>query len=739
MADQRNFLLGRGESMIKTVAGPGRVPKKAHPYPFAEAVQTVSAQLKTVATRLDEIPKAACPNDQAVAALRLHPAYLAKSYFPDDFLRKANLKAVGSRPVTFVPRREVRKNKTEGELQLSTQIFVAGKREDFTLLPTLLSSWSEESPEGLELREIEDISAFTSADRLQINTETSGDVYEIVLHRPGRWISDALEEYARTVGATVLFDKSFLVKGLQFLPVRAGSTQIRALGEFSFLRVIRNMPTLRAMLPTITRVFGTGKTSVRIPTAAPVDPSIRVAVFDAGMPDIPALAPYVDSIEPNGIGAVVAECQEHGLAVTSALLFGPLTPGEEAPLPFAKVTHYRVVDANSGRDPVYLYDMLRHIDDTLRDGKFDFANISVGPEYPFDDGDIHPWTAVLDERLSTGNTIVTIAAGNTGEGDRLLGLHKIQVPADCVNAIAVGACDSPDGSWKRALWSSMGPGRSPGVFKPDGLSFGGTIQRPFLVLSEETDPSLVGVFGTSFAAPYALRSGIGVRALLGKDQINALAIRALLIHHAEDLGHHPSESGWGRFLADPNDMITCEDGAVHVLYQGEIAPAQYQRAPIPLPSSIPNVRVEITATVCFASDTDPQDPLHYTRSGIDVLFCKDDAYVDPKGSRKRKTRSFFRREQRFDDELTLRIDAHKWEPVVRQKARMLASLMRRPYFELHHNARRAGGKSPSDRPIRFALVVSIKAPKVRKLYDLVLAEYKLLQPLRPVTRVQVRT
>lgn len=41
--------------------------------------------------------------------------------------------------------------------------------------------------------------------------------------------------------------------------------------------------------------------------------------------------------------------------------------------------------------------------------------------------------------------------------------------------------------------------------------------------------------------------------------------------------------------------------------------------------------VTITATFCFASATDPQDPLNYTRSGLEVRFRPHDRKrKDPK-------------------------------------------------------------------------------------------------------------
>jgi hypothetical protein len=106
MAERRNFLLGRGENLMKPIDPPAMKPNKAHPYSFDEAVQTARAQLAPVIADIDALPAAACPRDEAVMAVTLHPAYLAKSYFPDSLLKKAHLHAIGSRKVTVQPRRE---------------------------------------------------------------------------------------------------------------------------------------------------------------------------------------------------------------------------------------------------------------------------------------------------------------------------------------------------------------------------------------------------------------------------------------------------------------------------------------------------------------------------------------------------------------------------------------------------------------------------------------------------------
>ena len=148
--------------------------------------------------------------------------------------------------------------------------------------------------------------------------------------------------------------------------------------------------------------------------------------------------------------------------------------------------------------------------------------------------------------------------------------------------LAVGACDTPENDWQRAPYSSVGPGRSPGLIKPDLVGFGGSMARPFVALSHELDPKLTSTGGTSFATPSIVRMASGVRAHFGAN-LSHLAIRALLVHTAETSEHDACEIGWGRCAQDLSEIVLCADDEVRVVYQGEISPAKYVRASIPVP------------------------------------------------------------------------------------------------------------------------------------------------------------
>src|SRR3546814_2766139 len=75
-----------------------------------------------------------------------------------------------------------------------------------------------------------------------------------------------------------------------------------------------------------------------------------------------------------------------------------------------------------------------------------------------------------------------------------------------------------------------GPGRSPGLIKPDGVAFGGSDAQPFIVYNALTN-QYAHTSGTSFSSPALLRTGIGVKASLNSP-LSMLAVKALMAQHA---------------------------------------------------------------------------------------------------------------------------------------------------------------------------------------------------------------
>jgi hypothetical protein len=505
------------------------------------------------------------------------------------------------------------------------------------------------------------------------------------------------------------------------------------------------MPELRQLRPV---AWSEGLRSaspfrINMQDIAPLNPELRVAVFDGGVPkDCMPQRLVRRKKAPGSMGPAVPECQGHGVGVTSAVLYGSLTHGQPLPQPFTAVDHYRVIDTETAHDPQgHYFDVLNRIMNVLRQDNYQFVNLSLGPDLPIEDDEVHVWTASLDEHFSDGRTLVTVAAGNTGENDWDAGNARIQAPADGVNVLSVGAADCAEDKWTRAAYSSIGPGRSPGLVKPDVLAFGGSKKHPFWIPDSMQSGQTVPIQGTSFAAPLALRAAIAIRTHLGP-VVEPLALKALLIHHSDPLAFEQREVGWGRVPTDFEQMITCPDGTVHVLYQGTLEPGKYLRARVPLPATGLTGDVRLKATFCYATETDPQDPINYTRAGLEITFRPDKTKFTKKEnqvSQQPASKTFFSvGDYQTEDEL--RRDAHKWEPCLKATKTFRSSSLNDPTFDIHYNARRAGANDLRAQSIPYALVLTIHAKKAKDLYNKVMQRYRtILQPLHPVLQIPVRS
>jgi hypothetical protein len=694
--------------------------------------------LKDTADRLAEIPDEACPRDFAVAAITLHPQYIAKSFYPAQLLREVGLKAVGSRPTAIRPERLRKGQKTapNDSPRPTTDLFVAGRRENLRQWAMELPRWTEERDGATQLFKIEQLRAFLAKERIAPIQAVEGELLlEVGLHLPEdfRFVLDEFEKYVEFLGLEIDTGRGFPAGGLFFVPLLASRELVPSLAQFTFLRVVREMPRLRTF-PSVTRVSALSRTW-SIPTAPALDPSFSVAVFDGGLGAAIDLSQWVETFDAPGVGPAMPEYEEHGAAVTSALLFGSLNGGT-SPVPFSKVSHYRVLDAGSHNDPYELYDVLRRIVRILEASQHEFINLSIGPDLPVEDTEVHAWTAVLDPLIHRKAILATIAVGNSGELDKRSGNARVQVPSDCVNALSIGGSTSVSPSWKRAPYSALGPGRSPGLVKPDVLAFGGCHTEPFWVLDPAAPGRALPTMGTSFASPTALRMSAGVRAHLGH-AVNALAIKALLIHTATDKGYPREEVGWGRITQSLESMLVCGDGITRVVYQGEIGSGQFVRAQVPIPEDEMPGRVEICATFCFTSETDPEDPSNYTRNGLRVIFRPHEERRD-EDSANATSKPFFSKKE-YETELELRNDAQKWETTLHHRKRMLGKSLKNPVFDIHCNARSHGGPGRGEL-LKYALIVTVSCKRKRDLYDRILQRYRtVLRPLQPQIDIPVRT
>jgi len=736
-----NFLIGRGELLTAQVPPPKKNPQKAIVYTVAETQQRLLPQLQGLVTAIDNLSEQACPADYAVARLAMNPSFMAKSFFPDRLLRHANLSSVGSRAVRLTP---TKWSKKSDPVEVTTaELFIAGERHAFhdlqAWMATLLPD-ADPLAATLDATHVERLAPFLAADRLKISDTLANNVFEVGIHLlPGSLgdvVREQFREFAESLDVRLHAQLSFEAGNLWFLPVEGNLDRVRQLADFSLIRVIQPMPRLRGFRPVMRT--GAATVSCQLPQAQPLSSEPRVAILDGGLPSKHPLGAWVRSYKrmnetaldnPDGPG--------HGLAVTSAFLFGPIPPNGVAQRPYAFADHLRVIDQDTEQDdPFELYRTLGLVEEVLLSRQYEFVNLSLGPAWSVQDSDVHAWTSVIDDILSDGNTFLTVAIGNNGEMDRATGNARIQVPADCVNACAVGAATSTSSAWRKAPYSAFGPGRRPGVVKPDVVGFGGDGTEYFHVIAEGVTPALAPQLGTSFAAPYVMRSAVGIRAVLGAS-ISPLAIKALLVH-AADQGNHPiAEVGWGKVPDDLEAIITSPPGVARILYQGELKSGKYLRAKIPMPLAGITGDVTLRATFCFASRVDPQDAVAYTRAGLEVIF-RPHAEKKNEGKPNSKTKTFFDGSA-YLSEMDLRAEKGKWETVLHASRKMRGTSLHEPVFDVHYVAREGGGVLTSTDKIPYALVISLEASKHVDLYSEVLAAYpSILIPVQPQVSIPIR-
>lgn len=710
-----NFLIGRGELLTSDIPGPKRVPGKAEVYSLYESKQRLLPQIASTIENFDDLPSQACPYDYAVAKLTLNPSYIARSFFPAKMLKSTGLTSIGSRTVKITPQSWKRKV-TVSEVT-TTQMFVAGKRESFKELPHWVSELKEFSDEAIDFARIERFDAYLPEERIITIGEQDSSYFEVGVHllpdNEQDLVQQQFVQFASNLNIKVHTSLAFTAGTLWFVPIQADRITISKLAKFTFVRVIRPVPRLRGIRP-IQRNYGP-LAQCKLPAEGPVSSEIKVAILDGGLPSEHAISPWLKSYrvlddhaedDPDGL--------EHGLAVSSAFLFGPISNKSEAKRPYSYIDNLRVLDNKTCQeDPLELYRTLGFIEEVLLSRQYQFINLSLGPDLPIEDTEVHAWTSVIDDLLSDGETLMTVA---------------------------VGACDTVnDTEWKRAPYSAIGPGRSPGVMKPDLVAFGGDTDEYFHVLGKGKKPVIIPQLGTSFASPYALRAAVGVRAILGND-LSLLAIKALLIHASKQLDHPCTEVGWGKLPEDLNDIIVSPDGVARIVYQGELKPGKYLRASLPIPEGGLKGRINLAATFCYATTTDPQDPASYTKAGLEVTFRPNDSKIKD-GKQNAETKGFFEL-AKYSTESERRSDMGKWETVLHNSKNMLGSTLKNPVFDIHYNAREAGASIASHKAekIKYALIITIKASKHQDLYNEILRTYnQVLVPIQPQTSIPIRS
>ena len=505
-------LLVNGEALRLDVQAPNPGGgEKYEPQTVEEAQRVLVPQVIAAADAAEALPDSLRAKDRVYVEAKLLPNYLAASYFPTALLAHVGAAPVGSRADVgkYVTRS---KSVTAQTRRLIFTVSDDGLRELRRLISEGGRSRTEEQAFA-QIRELSEISLPRESDILR-KSEPVPDksptrrTWEAVLHpltsRIGEPIpldKETLERWFDLIaaeGGEVYRDYVRRVGGLTFTPVSLDEERAPRLALFNPLRVLRPMPAIRPR-PR----FGTRSVQKLMapPTHQPLLTTVSVGVFDGGV-DTAHRNGSLFSIPTHDLTTEAPDQDDldHGTGVTGAVLYGLVAPGDQASPPPLPVESYRVLPAPHVPGDLEGYWVLDRIKEAVETKGHRLVNLSLGPTLAVED-DMEPnrWTSELDALAWDRDVLFVVAAGNEGDQDRATGLHRVQVPADMANGLAVGACDapSPQTPWGRAPYSSMGPGRHGARVQPLGVQFGGVDNRMFNLL--RADGSFLEATGTSFA------------------------------------------------------------------------------------------------------------------------------------------------------------------------------------------------------------------------------------------------
>lgn len=728
----KNLIIGYGETLTKKAEVPSGPHDKKHPYTLEETKVRISEKLSKIIDLIEEKPEQECVDGEVVIKFIQHPSYLAKSYYPRKLFDLYGLQDVGSKAVKIKPEKWAIKNPPDEGL--SSCIYVSGTKKQYKDMLNHIKGEDSDEQSLSYLRTIETIENFNGVEKIKRISDIDGKLkLEIVLHarKDDHNVLLSFINYIESLGGTC--DTKYMknVGGLTFIPAILDLGMESKLADFSHLRVLRSLPPLRINNPEMLREQMSA--SVSLPKEAALNSEIKVCIFDGGLADSHLLTQWAKEIIPEGVTSGHPQFLSHGGEVCSTYLFGPYdTEIGTLGKPYTNVDVVRVLSPNES-DPD-LFEVLSRIERVLEEREYKYVNLSLGPRLAIDDDEVHVWTSVLDSLLQDGSCLATVAVGNDGDlkGDNA----RIQPPSDMVNSFSIGSSNTDGDIWEKASYSCIGPGRSPGLIKPDGVMFGGDHNNLFYVYSPSSH-SIVGTMGTSYAAPYALRVAAGIDAITDID-LTPLTVKALMIHSANKTNNHDVKHvGWGRLPSTPEEVVECQDDEATIIYQGQLHQSQYIRVPIPLPKNIDCTWVHLEATFCINTATDPEHPLHYTRGGLDITFRPHSQKIK-RGASNPDSKPFFTNNNLYPTEEDLRSDAAKWETCISRNQKYRKNTLFEPEFFVKYHAREQGGNASRNlEPLSYSLIVTIRAEGDTSIYNSILQQNQTLQAIRVRNRIEV--
>ena len=762
MARNRNPIIVHGELYVEPITKNGGGGKKKVPHEYAEAKQRIISDIDKILKEIHE--KHEIFLEEKIVCVRMEPKFEAKSYVPIQLLIDESMSIVGGRRYSFID---------ESDEEMTAKLYFI-KTDDCGIrnIKETLSSGKRDRVEAWrnQLGSIHSMDLLLPEEKIMgFPDEWENGTVEIVLHPMQNELERMLQLFYSTsdIPANNSRVKTY-EDGLTFVSVKCSRNEIDKLKLLNPLRAIH--PLGRVEITPIRMV--SGKDAPRL-TPSDKKSMITVGVFDGGAnPSIPLLKGYINTID-----CVSTEPQaddlSHGNAVCGVVLHGNLAGKNSSntlTIPCVSVDSFRVLPIKNQND-YELYEAIDAIESTvIQRNDIKLYNLSFGPIGAIVDDSINRFTYVLDKLTyevpdKEINPLFCVAVGNDGELCKPF--NRIQSPSDLVNGLGIGAYTfDADGAKIRAPYSCVGNGREGAKVKPDFLDFGGSIDRPFILVGSHAN-TIATSAGTSFASPLSVHK-IG-KLMAQSENIIPHMGRTLLIHNSTvDKNLSKEEQGYGFCIENPENILLCDDNKVTVLYAGTLEPSQTVHLPIFSPKiNLVMGMVTLSWTITTVVAPYANDPDAYTNNCILDTFIPHDMtfnfykkntitgkitdtkrinLVKPKDVTKAKSlieegyvQSDFPVSHSIKhswNESDLRATVFKWDTVIKKRQRMRGNSLLNPALTLHA-IERNGSRTDN---VKYYAVITIEAPKYAgSLYDTVLQTYQNLTPIdiRNVNRIMV--
>lgn len=752
-------ILAHGETYAQPVSKKGAGGPKPRPHEYEEARRRLLSDVNTVLGQI-QIDSEMYLSEKIVC-IRMEPKFEAKSYAPSSLLSaSSDMELVGGRRYKI----EESPNAADAGDEASPESAEYAKLYFLRTTTSGLRDFKEALRSGrnatdswrntvMSLRSFDLLSPDEKV--LGFDEDWQGGSVEVVLHPfcDGEE-TRAVELFCKESGLSrEEIEVRSYENGATFIAANLSKDATLAVAKINPLRTVH--PMGRVSFEPIRDYLSSPAPQVQsVPGAA----LVTVGVFDGGCAaDVPLLNQRVTA---HDCVASAAEQKgvDHGCGVCGAVLHGELSgkkPTDVLPESPIHVESFRVLPSSSPSD-YDLYESIDAIEHVVKTHpEIPLYNLSFGPSGPILEDDISRFTYALDLmsfKRDGEPPLFCVASGNDGAFPPPL--NRIQAPSDLVNGLGVGAyCYSDDGDVCRATYSCIGPGREGAKVKPDILEFGGSVEKPFVVVGSSGN-TLTASAGTSFATPLIVHK-LGEMMAYSEDISQHLA-RAILLHNAECRESFTQEEyGFGIAPDDPSSCLSCVDNRVTTFYQGVLKPRQVVSLPIFAPG-IHEVRgnVVIRWTIVAVCDVNPNDSDAYTSSCIIDTFVphvqkytysrkgyNTTSPVDISTAAGRAKAAQLEQEgyvrsslpvskpaKKYWKETELRAIDLKWDSVISRMQRMRGSSLFDPVLTLQSIFR--GAETP-DSLTRYYAVVTVDAPNYPgSLYNATLQRYQNLQPIR---------